>query len=482
MGGVARARGVMLLVLAGALGSGCGPGDAGAGDAGADAEDAGGGVDAAWAPSRDGGLGVDDAGGGRDAPEPAADVGPGRLEAIEASLASCDPDRFDRALRDVAWAEGWPLHVGTRWVFATRLEDAEASASLVGDIDGWDTERWPATRCPDGRRYVVLLDDAALEAPAEGSKYKWFIAAARRYLAPMEATAYGFDAYGRFGWVRAPAGEHRLEQFPELTSRFLEARRAVRVYLPAGFVARSEAASRMRTLLLHDGQNVFHPDAAFGGWRVDEALAARGDDVVAVAVDNAIDRMDAYTHVEDDIGRGPVGGRADDYLALLRDEVLPFVRERYGIVARGRSLMIAGSSLGGLVTLVAASHDLESIGCGAALSSTLGWGSIAASAARGRTLIETWGGVHAALYLDSGGGVRGRCEDLDGDGIEDDAGDSDNYCVTAQMRRVLERAGYVSGANLRYAWAEGASHDEAAWAARIGGALDACRAMGWSAP
>lgn len=404
------------------------------------------------------------------------------FDAMLAEIASCEPRRFDAAMEQIAWAEGWPFAASGRWLFATRLDDAPPSVSLVGDLDGWDTTRWPATRCADGTRFYLVVDERELTSPALGSKYKWYVARDDEYRAPDEATQYGYDAFGRFGWVRAPRDVAHLEQFPAFRSSHLEARRTFRAYLPAGFEPRSAAAGSLRTLLLHDGQNVFHPDAFFGGWRVDEVLGARGGDVVAVAVDNAIDRMDAYTQVGDDIGGGPVGGRADDYLALLAEEALPFFRARYGIAAEGRSLMIAGSSLGGLVTLFAAQRDLASMGCGAALSSTVGWGSIDAAAPRGRALVQTWTGHHAPLYLDTGGGVSGACADVDGDGVDDDADDSDNYCVNLQLLRTLADNGYVRDVDLAYAWEPGASHNEAAWAARIGAALTACETMGWRAP
>lgn len=466
---------IALVLLAG-CGGGSGD-DAGVLDAGVDR------LDASIPDVGADGSGTDvgtDAAGSFDA-APTLDAG-NRFEDVVGAVTSCDAARFDAMLHDVAWAEGWPLRGEGRWLFATVLDDAPPSASVVGDLEGWDTTRAPATRCADGRRFYALVDDAVLTAPAEGSKYKWYVARDDSYRAPAEATQYGYDAFGRFGWVRAPRDVAHLEQFPDFASRHLAAPRAFRAFVPAGFVARSAEAGRVRTLLLHDGQNVFHPDAFFGGWRVDEALEARGADVIAIAVDNADDRMDAYTQVSDDIGSGPIGGRADEYLALLRDEALPFFRARYGIVAEGRSLMVAGSSLGGLVTLYAAEHDLASMGCGAALSSTVGWGSIAPRASGHLALVETWTGLHAPLYVDTGGSVSGACLDADADGVEDDGDDADNYCVNLQMVSVLEAAGYARGATLRYAWQEGAPHNEAAWASRIGDAIDACASMGWRAP
>ena len=419
---------------------------------------------------------------GADAPPSLEADARSSFDLVLEEIASCDPARFDRVMHEVAWDAGWPLHGGERWLFVTRLADAPPSASLVGDLGAWDPARWPATRCPDGARFYVVINDVSVVGPALGSKYKWYVPRDDSYRAPEEATQYGYDEFGRFGWVSAPLDVAHLEQFPAFESRHLSDSRAFRAYLPAGFAPRSAAAATARTLLLHDGQNVFHPDAFFGGWRVDEALATRGTDTVAIAVDNASDRMDAYTPVPDDLGGGSLGGRAGDYLALLEDEALPFFRARYGIVAEGASLMVAGSSLGGLVTLVAAEREMASMGCGAALSSTVGWGSIDARAPLGRALVTTWAGHHAPLYLDTGGDVSGTCVDLDGDGVDDDADDSDNHCVNLQMLERLSMQGYVRDVDLTYAWVPGAPHNEAAWAARIGHAIDACAAMGWRRP
>lgn len=406
----------------------------------------------------------------------ASDAGLGRIDAILALLNASPRDEGEiaAALHDVAWDEGWPLHEGTRWLFVT--DAIGSSVNLVSDVNAWSTTAHPAEQ--RGAHAYVLIEDAAFVVPAAGSQYKWWVDGA--YLPPLEATAYGFDGFGRFGWVAPDPSAPHLEQFPDFVGAHLAAPRTFRAYLPAGFVARSSAATTMRTLLVHDGQNVFDPTAAFGGWRLDEALAAHPD-VVALAIDNAPDRIDAYTHVEDDIG-SVVGGRADAYLALVFDEALPFFRARYGVSAEGDGLALMGSSLGGLVTVYAALHAPTRFGCGAALSPTMGWGSFRVGARD--ALVTRWasdvGHGAVSLYLDSGGGVMGACVDSDLDGVEDDGDDADNYCVTSQFRDVLDGLGYDFGVDLAHWHEPGATHDEAAWAARAGRALAACSAMGWS--
>lgn len=470
-------RSVTLLMAFAAACTGAGPVDGGVG--GADGPP----VDAAGRP--DAGCDCDASG---DAARPdggTTDAGGSRIDDIVALLAASPADvaAIDAALHDVAWSDGWPLREGRRWLFVTELATSDA-VHWVSDLNAWDAGSHPATRSATGRHHWVVVEEARFLSPPEGSKYKWVLGASE-YLPPLEATAYGFDAFGRFGWVRPPPSAPHLEQFPGLASAHLALPRTLRVYLPAGFVPRGPSAARARTLLVHDGQNVFHPDAFFGGWRLDEALSGPAfSDVVVLAIDNAADRMDAYTHVADDIGAGSrVGGRAAAYLALLEDEALPFLRARYGVEARGDSLAMMGSSLGGLVTAFAALERPELFGCGAALSPTLGWGSFAPGMSD--ALVQRWpshGRGATALYLDSGGGVVGACADLDGDGVEDDADDRDNYCVTVQLRDRLVDLGYAFGVDLAHWHAPGAGHDEAAWAARVPRALAACSAMGWAAP
>jgi len=451
-----------------------GGGDADAAvDAGAAAMDAG-------EAAADGGPATTDAGrvltdsGAADAGADAGPAGPtldDRLAALEDPSATAA--QLDALLREVSWAEGWPVTDGTRWLFATRWDDAPAGVALASDVNDWEPD--VATRAASGVHFWVVLDVGDLAAPPEGAIYKWY-GAPDVYRAPPEARAYGFDAFGEHGFVAPPTDARWRERFVAFESAHLEARRTFRAYLPAGF-SRGDPA---RVLFMHDGQNVFHPDAIWGGWRVDEALDDPAhDDVVVLAVDNAADRMDAYTHVPDDIGGGaPIGGRADDYARLVLEEALPFFRARYGLTAGRDDLVVAGSSLGGLVSLYLALEHPTEMSCVIAMSPTLGWGAFAESASGMDALVRRWtshGSV--AIYLDSGG--AGPCADVDADGVDEDRG-SDNFCTTVQLRDHLASLGYTYDVDLFHWHTEGAPHNEAAWAARMPTALDACVRAGWT--
>lgn len=414
---------------------------------------------------------------------------PRQIDEILAAVQAADSAGIDALMLDLAWGAGLPFVEGGDVLFLTRWDGAPDEVSLVSDVVGWEPGTWPATRSAAGSHLWVVVPEEDVLAPLAGATYKWH-GPKDTWRAPPEATAYGFDEFGERGYVRPPLDSAWLERFPDFRGEHLDPPRSFRARLPAGFVPGSAGAAAMRTLLMHDGQNLFDPAAPWGGWRVGDVLEDGGwDDVVVLAVDSVADRLDVYGHVEDEIdGDGIVyGGLADEYLALLADEALPFFRERFGVQAASGSLAVAGSSMGGLVSLYQAMTRDGDQACVVAMSSTLGWGAFGPASDGSSALARLWPGTlghgSTAIYLDSGGGTGdGGCFDGDGDGVQEDSDDEDNCCVTIQMRDVLAELGYVFEADLWHWHEPGAGHDEAAWAARLPRALSACEESGWAAP
>ncbi len=411
------------------------------------------------------------------------------IDGIIAALEGADAAAADEILRSVGWAQGWPVKQGSRWLFATRWDGA-SSLALVGEFNLWSTGAHLATGTSSGAHWWAEVDESEFVVPAAGSKYKWYLPdGAGEFRAGPEATAYGFDEFGDFGYVGPPTDRRWAERFPGLTSAALPLPRTVRMLLPPGFVPVSPSAARTRAILMHDGQNLFDPNAIGGGWELDLSLDADSgwDDVVVIAVDNTSDRLDVYGHVPDDIfdDGSTFGGQSDEYLDLLEDDVLPFARARYGLVAAGSSLAMAGSSMGGLVTLEAARQWDGDFVCAAALSPTLGWGAFGTSSSGDDALVNLWpsnpGRGGTSLFLYSGGAEGNGCIDTDGDGVVEDSEDSDNYCVTIQLRDMLVGLGYVYETDLWHWWEPLAQHNEVAWAAQVTRMLTACEASGWVA-
>src|SRR5206468_2286095 len=92
-----------------------------------------------------------------------------------------------------------------------------------------------------------------------------------------------------------------------------------------------------------------------------------------------------YTHVADDIGNGPIGGKGDEYAALVEDVIRPLIADQYGEPAVVGTL---GSSLGGLISLHIGLTYPDAYDFVGSMSGTLGWGSIGPNT--GQTMIERY--------------------------------------------------------------------------------------------
>lgn len=152
----------------------------------------------------------------------------------------------------------------------------------------------------------------------------------------------------------------RLEIVP-FASRILGNERKVRVWLPEGY-RRGDGL-----LLMHDGQNLFDGATSFIAgqeWRLDETATASiragtMPRVVIVGIDNAgADRAAEYLPRAFRLkSGGSIGGRADLYLRMISEELLPMLAKTYGTPTKGVGMI--GSSLGGIVTLYAGLREPE---------------------------------------------------------------------------------------------------------------------------
>ena len=341
-------------------------------------------------------------------------------------------------------------------VLARKGEEA-TTLSVAGDFDGWDPLADPMAPLVDG--FDLWVAEIAVAEPMTPSLYK-LVRDQSAYAADPWARRYGYDRFGEYSLTDARAGASHHERYPGFDDGIgtLQPRDVV-VYVPADALSRAG----LPVLVMHDGQNLFAPDAPFGGWQVGaavDAAIASGElpPLLVVAIDNTAARFDEYSPVTDDIGDGPVGGRADEYADFVAMGVVPFVDARYPTAATASSRATLGSSMGGLVSLYIAWRHPDVIARAGSMSGTLQWGQIGLDNDRILELFEQSPPVGVWLYLDSGG--DGPCP-----------GGSDNYCVTVQMRDLLTQLGWVLGDTLQWLHAPGATHDEAAWAARLPGFL-----------
>jgi predicted alpha/beta superfamily hydrolase len=241
-----------------------------------------------------------------------------------------------------------------------------------------------------------------------------------------------------------------LRKHENFRSRFLRNQRDLIVYLPPDYDAQPER--RFPVLYLHDGQNLFDGATSFipgMDWHVgqtaDQAISAGVvEPLIIVGMYNTRARIREYTptHVPK-LG----GGRADRYAKFVIEEVKPFVEGEYRTVNGPQNTGIGGSSLGGLVSLYVGLRLSNIFGKIAALSPSVWWN----QRVMNRFALEYEAQPRPRIWLDVGTREGGRT-------VQD----------VEQFRDVLLQKGWQLEQDLHYARIEGAEHNEAAWAQRVG--------------
>lgn len=233
----------------------------------------------------------------------------------------------------------------------------------------------------------------------------------------------------------------------------LIATRNVLVYLPPNYGQNPE--QRYPVMYMHDAQNLFNPEDAFGGvaWEADETaqrliLAGEIDPLIIVGIYNSGERrIDDYTPVQSAGGRmRGRGGQADQYGRMIIEELKPFIDQTYLTRPEREFTGIGGSSLGGLVSLHLGFKRPDIFSRVAAISPAVWW-------ANNQIIRETAllpERIPLRIWLDIGKkeGVRIK------------------HQVRA-MREMLLAQGWTAGADLGYLEIPNARHEEAAWAARF---------------
>jgi hypothetical protein len=151
-----------------------------------------------------------------------------------------------------------------------------------------------------------------------------------------------------------------IKQLEQVHSPQLGNARDLLVYLPPSY---DDGDRRYPVIYMHDGQNLFDPATSFAGeWAVDQTLEAgqrgrpRG---IVVAIPNmGPERTNEYSPFLDPKNGG---GKGELYLRFIVETVKPHHRRRLPHARRpGEHTGIAGSSMGGLISLYASSATATS--------------------------------------------------------------------------------------------------------------------------
>ena len=242
-----------------------------------------------------------------------------------------------------------------------------------------------------------------------------------------------------------------LLRHEKFRSRFLRNQRDFIVYLPPRY--HEQPQRRFPVLYMHDGQNLFDGATSFVpgmDWHVghtadDFILTGAVQPLIIVGIYNVGKvRINEYTPTKAPrLG----GGRADRYAKFLIREVMPFIQQEYRALPDPRVTGMGGSSLGGLLSLYLGLKHPQIFGRLAALSPSVWWNQRVIYRFAAAAPVEP----RPRIWLDIG--------TKEGPRIVPDV---------EQFRDILLQKGWQLGKDLNYQCIEGAEHNEAAWAQRVG--------------
>ncbi len=351
---------------------------------------------------------------------------------------------------------------------------------VAGNFQGWQPggQEYGLTRVDDTRWEITLTVPAGRPLEFKFTRGSWqtvekgnrgqeignrrFTPAAGEQELDLRVAAWADQA----GDGDAPGRPHTLTGNVQTITvpDFLDGRR-VWVYLPPGYEDAGDR--RYPVLYMLDGQNVFDDATSFvGEWHVDETLerlipAGEVAPLLVVAVDNGGDsRIDEYTPWPDRQQRGGSGGQAAAHMAAIIGTLKPYVDAHYRTLPGPDHTGLAGSSLGGIMSLYAALQHGEIFGRIGAFSPSLWWddGHLTRAIAQGPR-------PACRLYTDMGGLESFHFEDEDGNGTDD------SLDRLRELKAVLKKLGFQEGKDLMVVEDPGAVHNEGAWARRFPGAV-----------
>ncbi|HEV8139586.1 MAG TPA: alpha/beta hydrolase-fold protein [Pyrinomonadaceae bacterium] len=249
-------------------------------------------------------------------------------------------------------------------------------------------------------------------------------------------------------------GDVRLHK--DFHSNILNNERNIIVYLPPGYD--TSKTQRYAVFYMHDGQNLFDGATSFipgQEWRVDETAEAliktgRIEPLIIVGIYNTgVARVSEYTAAQDP--KYKAGGKADLYGRFLVEELKPFIDKTYRTKSDAQHTGVGGSSLGGLISLYLGLKYPTVFTRIAVVSPAVWW-------ADNHIVRFAENQSHKPplrIWLDIGT-KEGR-----------DVPEAQRTVEGARLlKTTLIRKGWKDEKDLKYFEAEGAEHNEKAWAAR----------------
>lgn len=340
---------------------------------------------------------------------------------------------------------------------------------LAGDFQGWQPghKTWHLQRLDDGRFTITADLKVGSTIQFKFTRGSWLTVekgkagveiANRSHLVSLADTLH----LKVIGWASGKVvpradtvvGAVELLSWPD----FLDERQ-VWVYLPPGY--ESDTQRDYPVLYMFDGQNVFNEATSFAGeWRVDETLEhliaeEKVAPMIVVAVANHGSRR-IFEYTPWIISHRAESGGGQEHLRAWVDILIPRIDAHYRTEVGPENRGLAGSSLGGLMSLYGGFAYPEVFGkVGAFSPSLLMAGSVVFE------FCAQQSGFPRVLYMDMGTREDGHLSDRDHDGIDD------HIAALRQLREVLIKRGSLVGENLMVVEDADARHNESAWSRRF---------------
>lgn len=249
------------------------------------------------------------------------------------------------------------------------------------------------------------------------------------------------------GWrpLNGPGSRIPLLLRSRLLSPELQNFRDLVVALPAGYAA---AGRRYPVVYMQDGQNLFDSTTSYAGdWHLSDTLGEldrNGVEAIVVGIAHAgRHRLDEYSPYRDRRLGGGLGAR---YLAFVAETVKPLIDRDFRTLPERQHTSIAGSSMGGLISLHAWVRHAETFGGVGALSPSIWFADRAVLGA----IREAGRLAPVRIYLDIG-------LDEPASAVED----------VRRLRALLEEPRLAERVTLDYVEDAAGAHDEATWGRRV---------------
>jgi predicted alpha/beta superfamily hydrolase len=239
--------------------------------------------------------------------------------------------------------------------------DKDSSYFLAGNINGWKPAD-SAYRFKNGKLIINAKEGDVIEYKITGGSWETVETGtkgadiANRVLKISSDTVVNIRIAGwknNFGVVakKHTASPNVMILDTAFAIPQLARHRTIRIYLPPGY---KSGGKKYPVLYMSDGQNCFDEfTGSFGEWHVDETLDHFYDSckksMIVVAVDHGDDhRLQEYDPYDfEKFGKGE--GKA--YTRFLVETLKPYIDKHFRTLGNKKHTHIAGSSMGGVISM-----------------------------------------------------------------------------------------------------------------------------------